>query len=334
MPTARPSVYALMGSASMLGGSIRQTLSIVAILTECANDLNFSPVLIVAIFAARSAAQMIRTRGLDEEMMERKGVPYLDAELPREMEGTGITAAELCDPLPASAWLAPSATTEEVQQALRDCSSNTFPVVREGRCLGLITRGQLLTAIAARVQAQGGTSPVQGSEQQGQPRIAVHWIMHRTPMIILETMPVNRLHPLFTRSETGVACVVAADGLFVGLLSRGTLIDAISRHEAGNVSSNAKDFVARGMGADMGSQGAEHHRDCDSISPRPPARNDSGPEELSPPPSPPSPQVTDAPEDSLVTELRARIAELEAVVASSIRPVDAASSHSLSGSST
>jgi len=337
---AKPSVYALMGSAAMLGGSLRQTLSIVVFLTECINDMSLIPVLMVSVFVSNKVAKMVGERGLDEELIVRKGVRYLDAELPKELDTVQITAADLCLPLPASALLAPVSTVAAVRLALKECDSGTFPVLSAGRCLGLVTRKRLQTVVNAQFPAEkvaseelqmerrctngagadedddlqvsefiadlcrSGSTVATTSEDCGA-KLALHRIMDKAPMTLLETMPVPRFHSLFTRTDINAVCVVSIHGDFVGLLTRSSLIDAVLRCEGHSSGDHAPAATtAPGGITDVEAGGTGHGLGSEPAVCIPSSR----------------PAEWTAHEDCNITQLKARIAELEAALAAASVP--------------
>lgn len=154
---ASPGIYSLMGSAALLGGSLRQSLSIVVFLMECIGDIDVIVPLMVTIFVAHYAAKFVSERGLDEELMLRKGISYLEDELPKAMDNADIVAKDLCAQIPKRAWLAPRATASEAKVALMESDCGTFPVVQGGACIGLVTRKRLATALKARSSSLLGT---------------------------------------------------------------------------------------------------------------------------------------------------------------------------------
>jgi len=154
---ASPGIYSLMGSAALLGGSLRQSLSIVVFLMECVGNIDVIMPLMVTIFVAHYAAKFVSERGLDEELIFRKGISYLEDELPKAMDNADVVAKDLCAQMPKSAWLAPRATVSEAKVALMESDCGTFPVVQGGACIGLVTRKRLATAVKARSSSLLGT---------------------------------------------------------------------------------------------------------------------------------------------------------------------------------
>lgn len=151
MSLAHPGVYALVGSAAMLSGFTHMTIAIVVLLVEAAADLSLVGPIMLGIFIASLASKKVNHHAYDEVLILMKGVPFLDAEVPHEMDNEGSTASDLCDEYPDEACLSPEATTSAIIAAL-DWGNQRFmdfPIVERGRCVGLTTR----TRLEATVQA-------------------------------------------------------------------------------------------------------------------------------------------------------------------------------------
>jgi len=155
---AEPQVYALLGSAALLGGSLRQSLSIVIFLSECVSDFGVIPPLAISVLVAQLVAKMVSERGLDEELILLKDVPYLEPELPEAMEKASLVAADLCDPMLGSR-LRLASCRAEVERVLQANDSEVFPVLHGGLCVGLVARGRL-DVLAARDRELHLTRPL------------------------------------------------------------------------------------------------------------------------------------------------------------------------------
>merc|ERR1719443_641239 len=94
---AHPGVYALVGSAAMLSGFTHMTIAIVVLLVEAAADLSLVSPIMLGILIASLASKAVNHHAYDEVLILRKGVPFLDAEVPHEMDNDGSTAGDLCD---------------------------------------------------------------------------------------------------------------------------------------------------------------------------------------------------------------------------------------------
>jgi len=146
---AQDGIYALMGSAAMLGAFTHQTLAIVVFLIECVNNLHLITPMMVTIFVSHAVTKRINCHSLDEWLIEMKRIPFLDAEVPEAMDRAGVHAADLCEPLPSSALLLPEASASDVQRALAQSRAPVFPILRDGTCIGLATRSRLRAALRA-----------------------------------------------------------------------------------------------------------------------------------------------------------------------------------------
>jgi len=147
---ASPGVYALVGSASLLAGFTHMTIAIVVLMVEASSDLNLVAPLMLGIITANLVSARINHHGYDEVLILKKGVPYLDAELPHEMDSKGVVARDICDFLPDEAILKPSSTLSEVDKALTCMEFLDFPVLDDGICVGVTTRARLEAAFEAR----------------------------------------------------------------------------------------------------------------------------------------------------------------------------------------
>jgi len=143
-------VYSLVGSAAMLSGFTHMTLAIVVILLEAAQDLSLISPIMLTIFVSHIVSTLASRHSYDEELILRKGVPFLEPELPSEMDSHGVTAADLCEELHSDAILPKEASIPIVRAALQRREVANFPVVSEGMVVGLISRPRLETAMRAR----------------------------------------------------------------------------------------------------------------------------------------------------------------------------------------
>jgi chloride channel 7 len=152
VPVAPPGVYALAGSAAMLGGFTHMTIAIVVLLVEAAHDLSLVTPLMLSIIVSRMVSTSINHHAFDEMLILQKGVPFLDAEIPETLDHGGIVAGDLCEKLPQEAMLQPMASMGEVSKALGQITVTDFPIVCGSACIGLVTRTRLEAALAARTK--------------------------------------------------------------------------------------------------------------------------------------------------------------------------------------
>jgi len=149
--SAPAGVYAVLGSAAMLSGFTHMTVGIVALLTEAINDLGLIAPLMLTVYIAQLTSKYFTHFGYDEQLIIRKGVPFLDSELPHEFENLDLRAIDLCDALPHEAILPQLASLAAVKRALRLANIHYFPVLApSGICVGITTRNRL-KAVASGV---------------------------------------------------------------------------------------------------------------------------------------------------------------------------------------
>ena len=74
--------YALLGAASFLGGTMRMTVSLVAILLELTNQLALLPLVMLVLLISKVVGDCL-TKAIYDIHMEIKSLPFLDAAPPR-----------------------------------------------------------------------------------------------------------------------------------------------------------------------------------------------------------------------------------------------------------
>eukprot|EP00927_Polykrikos_kofoidii_P072423 TRINITY_DN68541_c0_g1_i1.p1 TRINITY_DN68541_c0_g1~~TRINITY_DN68541_c0_g1_i1.p1 ORF type:complete len:861 (+),score=134.55 TRINITY_DN68541_c0_g1_i1:286-2583(+) len=149
---APPGVYALCGCAAMLSGFTHMTIAIVVLLVEASLDLLLVPPLILSCFTSHIVSTLMNKHGYDEVLILKKGVPFLDAVPPPEMDADGKSAIDVCDLLPSAALLPSEADLLRVAKSFRRCQDvSEFPVIDDnGCCIGLVPRTRLYAALEAR----------------------------------------------------------------------------------------------------------------------------------------------------------------------------------------
>eukprot|EP00747_Dinoflagellata_sp_TGD_P051506 gnl/TRDRNA2_/TRDRNA2_147382_c1_seq1.p1 gnl/TRDRNA2_/TRDRNA2_147382_c1~~gnl/TRDRNA2_/TRDRNA2_147382_c1_seq1.p1 ORF type:complete len:763 (-),score=85.45 gnl/TRDRNA2_/TRDRNA2_147382_c1_seq1:66-2333(-) len=157
---ASAGVYALLGSAAMLGGFTHMTLAIVALLVEAANDLSLVSPLMLSIMVAHIVARSINHHAYDEIIIMKKGVPFLDAEVPEEYTAE-VRAIDLCEVPCDEALLSPEPSIATLEAALAVLDVQHFPVIdSQNQCIGLTSRSRLESAVKAW---RAGESTISGS---------------------------------------------------------------------------------------------------------------------------------------------------------------------------
>jgi len=252
LEVAAPGVYSMAGAAAMLGGFTHMTLAIVALLVEATKDLSLIPILMLSISVSHVVSASISHNGYDEVLLLKKGVPYLERELPHEMED-GKLAIDLMDEFDDESILSEKPTLEVAQAALKS-DDDMYPVVdEEGVCIGTVLRVRLEAAVAAHgnsgAKKDSENVPPENkaelaviaelarrdSNQQGGVTIPVYRIMDRSPHTILEDMPVSRFYSHFSLGSIDHAVIVSNRGEFRGMVTRRNLISSAGHAHAADV---------------------------------------------------------------------------------------------------
>lgn len=71
-------LFALLGAASFLGGTMRMTVSICVILLELTNNLLMLPLVMLVLLISKSVADSFN-KGVYDQIVKMKGLPYLEA---------------------------------------------------------------------------------------------------------------------------------------------------------------------------------------------------------------------------------------------------------------
>jgi len=143
-------VYAVVGSASVLAGLTHMTVGIVALLAEAVGDFGLILPLMLAVLVAQAVSKWVSHFGYDEHLIMMKGIPFLDPEVPREMQSEDLVAGDMCEVPPDEALLLPKTSVKSIKRALKQRQVKYFPIISEGSiCVGLTTRGRLRAVLEA-----------------------------------------------------------------------------------------------------------------------------------------------------------------------------------------
>eukprot|EP00762_Andalucia_godoyi_P004347 ANDGO_08123.mRNA.1 hypothetical protein len=142
-----PGTYALIGAAAVLGGVTRMTVSVAVIVIEATNDIRYGLPLALTILCAKISADLINKGVYDTHLSLRK-VPFLESELPTEIEGVfSVTDAASFMSQPV-ACLQTSMPVTELVDVLRRIHHHAYPVLNtSGVFVGIAHRRFLLGAL-------------------------------------------------------------------------------------------------------------------------------------------------------------------------------------------
>lgn len=245
---ANPGVYSMAGAAAFLGGFTHMTLAITALLVEASKDLSLIPIMMLSISVSHIVSTSISHHGYDEVLIHKKGVPYLEAELPHDLDD-GRLAVDMMDEYPDEAILSEKPSLDDVQAALALHDIDVFPVVDDdGVCVGTVIRLRLEAAVQAHQTSPELSKPTDGKAaviatlarrpsniDVNGVTVPVHRIMDRCPHAILEDMPVSRFYAQFSLGSCDHAAVISRHGEFRGVVTRRNLISSAGHAHAAHL---------------------------------------------------------------------------------------------------
>ena len=149
MPVGEPGLWALLGMASMMGGTMRSPLTAMIFAVELTHDFNSLPALMVACVAAHGVTVLLLRRSILTEKVARRGLHVY-----REYGVDPLAMVRVEEVMDRSLFYIPASM--KVAE-LSNCIGRNDPLVanRQGlpilddheRLVGIITRGDVLRAI-------------------------------------------------------------------------------------------------------------------------------------------------------------------------------------------
>ncbi|XP_015066133.1 chloride channel protein CLC-b [Solanum pennellii] len=124
-----PGLYAVLGAASLMAGSMRMTVSLCVIFLELTNNLLLLPITMLVLLISKSVGDCFNL-SIYEIILELKGLPFLDANPEPWMRN--ITVGELADVKPPVVTLRGIEKVRRIVEVLKNTTHNGFPVVDEG----------------------------------------------------------------------------------------------------------------------------------------------------------------------------------------------------------
>ncbi|GAB4847963.1 hypothetical protein Ancab_027025 [Ancistrocladus abbreviatus] len=123
-------LYAVLGAASLMAGSMRMTVSLCVIFLELTNNLLLLPITMLVLLIAKTVGDCFNP-SIYEIILELKGLPFLDANPEPWMRN--ITVGELADAKPPLVTLRGVEKVTRIVEVLRNTTHNGFPVVDDNR---------------------------------------------------------------------------------------------------------------------------------------------------------------------------------------------------------
>ncbi|WOH05012.1 hypothetical protein DCAR_0624424 [Daucus carota subsp. sativus] len=119
-------LYAVLGAASLMAGSMRMTVSLCVIFLELTNNLLLLPITMLVLLISKTVGDCFNP-SIYEIILDLKGLPFLDAHPEPWMRN--ITVGELADVKPPVVTLRGIEKVGRIVDVLRNTTHNGFPVV-------------------------------------------------------------------------------------------------------------------------------------------------------------------------------------------------------------
>ncbi|XP_078440813.1 chloride channel C [Wolffia australiana] len=228
-------LFALLGSAAFLGGTMRMTVSVCVILLELTNDLLMLPLVMLVLLVSKTVADSVN-RGVYDQIVHMKGLPFLEAHAQPYMRHL-VAGDVVSGPLVSFSGVE---QVRSVVEALRFTGHNAFPVVDEPpltplpELCGVVLRSHLVVLLKnkgrftkERVAGRGGmegfgafdfakagsgkgakVEEVELSEEEMDMYVDLHPITNTSPYTVVETMSLAKAALLFRELGLRHLCVV------------------------------------------------------------------------------------------------------------------------------
>ncbi|KAE8126202.1 hypothetical protein FH972_020943 [Carpinus fangiana] len=237
-------LYALLGAASFLGGTMRMTVSLCVILLELTNDLLLLPLVMLVLLISKTVADNFN-KGVYDQILKIKGLPYLDAHAEPYMRHL-VARDVVSGPLITFSGVE---KVGNILHALQTTGHNGFPVIDEPpfsdapELCGVVLRSHLLVLLkgknfskdrvvsgddvfqrfAAFDFAKAGSGKgiklddLDIEEEEMEMYVDLHPITNASPYTVVETMSLAKAAILFRQLGLRHMCVRPP---IVGILTR------------------------------------------------------------------------------------------------------------------
>ncbi|PIA44043.1 hypothetical protein AQUCO_01800235v1 [Aquilegia coerulea] len=228
-------LFALLGAASFLGGTMRMTVSLCVILLELTNDLLMLPLVMLVLLVSKTVADSFN-KGVYDQIVKMKGLPYMEAHAEPYMKHL-VARDVVSGPLVSFVGIE---KVGNIMQALHMTKHNGFPVIDEPpfsdapELCGVVLRSHLLVLLKGKrfskervptgeavlqrfgafdfAKAGSGKGlkleDVQIEEEEMEMFVDLHPITNGSPYTVVETMSLAKAAVLFRELGLRHLCVV------------------------------------------------------------------------------------------------------------------------------
>lgn len=230
-------LFAIVGAASFLGGTMRMTVSVCVILLELTNDLLLLPLIMLVLLVSKTVADCFN-KGVYEQIVRMKGLPFLEVHADACMRSL-VASDVLSGPVITFSSVE---RVGSVVNTLRRTGHNGFPVIEDEpfapapELCGLVLRSHLIVLLKgrtftrarvktgaaevfrklkpfdfAKVGSSGKAMEVDElglTEEEMDMYVDLHPITNRSPYTVVENMSLAKAAVLFRDLGLRHMCVV------------------------------------------------------------------------------------------------------------------------------
>jgi CIC family chloride channel protein len=194
--------YARVGMGAFFCGVARVPITGVIIVFEMTTDFNLVLPLMIGSVTAYLIGELVEKGSLYDHLLEFRGI-HLTKDTAERAPWTALTAADIMQRQVET--LTCQITLEEALQAFSQSSHRTFPVVKQGRLVGILTQKDLAKAAQVRSAAALTVAAVMTPEPiTATPDDTLAHILHLLNRYNVSSLPVTegrRLVGIITRSD-------------------------------------------------------------------------------------------------------------------------------------
>ncbi|KAF5733159.1 chloride channel protein CLC-c-like [Tripterygium wilfordii] len=245
-------LFALLGAASFLGGTMRMTVSLCVILLELTNDLLMLPLVMLVLLISKTVADCFN-KGVYDQIVKMKGLPYLEAHAEPYMRHL-VASDVVSGPLVTFSGVE---KVGNIYHTLKNTRHNGFPVIDEPpyssaqELYGLVLRSHLLVLLKGKkfskqrnmtgstimtiFKAHDFAKPGSGkgpkledldiTEEEMEMYVDLHPITNTSPYTVVESMSLAKAAVLFRQLGLRHLCVVPKTP------GRPSIVGTLTRHD-------------------------------------------------------------------------------------------------------
>lgn len=222
-------LFAVLGAASLMAGSMRMTVSLCVIFLELTSNLLLLPITMIVLLIAKTVGDCFNP-SIYEIILHLKGLPFMDANPEPWMRN--ITVGELVDVKPAVISLQGVEKVSKIVEVLKNTTHNGFPVMDNEvvppvgpangatELHGLILRAHLIQALKKKwflkerrrteewevrekftwvelAEREGNIEEVAITREEMEMFVDLHPLTNTTPFTVLESISVAKAMIVF-----------------------------------------------------------------------------------------------------------------------------------------